>query len=145
MVAFIPCSMDDYPDMASLLLAMAAEAGHNVWAVQTVTGGFEVPDDIAANLLGGPVERTPPPGWDTPLPSSDVEFLDGKYVLTDEARARMVDEITSPRADAPDAAGREEIRIWAKNRGYQVAPQGKLKNSVIEAFRAANPDRATAE
>lgn len=148
-MTFIPCSMEAYSDTAQLLLAMAAEAGHNIWAVETVNGGFEVPADIAAQLVGGSTEGTPPPGWDEPLPESDVEFVDGKYVLTDEAVARMVDEIGVPEvvppAVSPDAAGREEIRAWAKENGYDPAPQGKLKASVIEAFRAANPDRATAE
>lgn len=170
-VSFIPCSTEDYPATAQLLLAMAAEAGHNIWAVNTVNGGFEVPEDIAAQLLGGTTEGTPPPGWDEPLPPSDVEFVDGKYMLTDEARARMVDEIKNPRAGvalpvtlvapveqdpaflvalteamlAPAAAGREEIRTWAKSRGYQVADSGKLKQAVMEAFRAAHPDRATVE
>jgi hypothetical protein len=145
-LSFVPCTMEAYSDTAALLLAMAAEAGHNIWAIETVTGGFEVPDDIAAQLLGGPVERTPPPGWDEPLPQADVEFVDGKYMLTADAVAsRLADELVREHSlDEPSVAGREEIRAWAKDNGYDPAPQGKLKAAVIEAFRAANPDRATA-
>lgn len=162
--------MEDYPATAQLLLAMAAEAGHNIWAIDTPSGGFEVPEDIWRQFFAVPEERTPPAGWDEPLPPSDVELVDGRYMLTDEARARMVDEIANPwvGVDEPitslavldelnkiatavasdhvsDAAGREEIRAWAKDHGYDPAPQGKLKAAVVEAFRAANPDRATLE
>lgn len=155
---FIPCDAADYSDLAALLLAMAAEAGHNIWAINTVTGGFEVPEDIWRQLFGVPVDSKPPPGWDEPLQTPDIEFVDGKYVLTEDAvkshadQAFMVDlteaMLAPPVAgwDAgPAAAGREEIRTWARNHGHAPAPQGKLKTSVIEAFRAANPDRATVE
>lgn len=154
---FIPCNAQDYPATAELLLALAKEAGHNIWAVETVTGGFEVPADVAAQLLGGPAEMTPPPSWDEPLPKSEIELVDGKYMLTKEAvesrlalHEMLAEDLDSTASEViddalPAMASREVIRAWAKDNGYAPAPQGKLKASVVEAFRVANPEMATSE
>jgi len=169
-VGFIACKSDtqEYGELAALLLQMTDEMGFHVWSVRTVPGGFEAHDDVIAVLNGekvltmDPAEaaaianegKTPPPSWSEPLETPDIEFVDGKYVLTEDATDRIKAEDSLQAASSPaseylenvgNAAGREEIRAWAKENGFEVAPQGKLKQAVIEAFRVAHPDRATAE
>ena len=136
----------EYGETASLLLQMADEMGFSPRVVKTVPGGFEVPDEISSVLMPAPVTADPPAWWSTPQPEIDIETApDGRVMLTEAARARLVDEIANPVAGTPVAAGREEIRAWALAGGFEPAPVGKLKQSVIAAFRAANPDRATSE
>ena len=144
----------EYGELASLLLQMTDEMGFNVWTVRTVPGGFEVHDDVAAVLNGEKIftkdlgeavailnaGKTPPASWSQPLDKVDVEYNpeDGKYYAT-IGESDPIPEVVG------NAASREEIRAWAKENGYEPAPQGKLKQAVVEAFRAAHPDRATAE
>ena len=58
--------------------------------------------------------------------------------------------ITSPRSSSagarPAATGRgalsrqesQEIREWARKNGHEVSDRGRIKTSVVEAYRAAN-------
>lgn len=140
--------LHEYGETASLLLQMADEMGFDVRSVRTVPGGFEVPDAIAAILTGVPQPlpqvqsnegRTPPASWAESLPEPGVEIVKGRVVLTEAERARLVDEFREIKAASPDEVGRETIRAWAKENGFEPAPQGKLKQAVIEAYHLANP------
>jgi len=142
-MGFVAATADEYGTTAALLLQMTKDAGLHVREVRTVRGGFEVPDVVSSQLVEpsvpavpavtssatssatGPT-KTPPPGWDDPLPPVDVEFKpDGRVVLTEAKQAEIAAE--------PD---REEIRAWAKEHGHKVADKGRLPNRVIEAYNA---------
>jgi hypothetical protein len=137
-MGFVAASMDEYPQVAALLLAMTADAGLHVREVRTVPGGFEVPDVVSSQLVppadpavpaspGISGDRTPPPGWDDPLPPVDVEFKpDGRVVLTDEAKAKLAGE--------PEDVDRETVRAWAKGQGLKVADSGRLSKAVLDAY-----------
>lgn len=147
-MGFIEASMAEQGETATLLLAMAQEAGLHPWAVRTVPGGFEVPDSISSQLEAPRLineGKTPPSWWSEPLAPVDVEFEpDGTVTLNAEARAAMVDAIVNPvaravQADIVQEAPREVMRAWAKANGHDVADQGKLKLAVIEAYYLAHP------
>lgn len=144
-MAIILCDHSEYADMAALLLAMAAEAGHHVRVVQTVTGGFIVPDDLHEQLFGPAPERTPPTWWSEPLTESGVEVIDGKVMLTEAEQARLVEEIAEETAlgDLIDESPGfqavpldADVREWAKEAGIPVSDKGRLSKSVLEAYAA---------
>lgn len=50
---------------------------------------------------------------------------------------------SKPRQRASSGSGRSskelaEIRAWAEENGYDVAPRGRIKQEVIDAYEAAN-------
>lgn len=145
-----PHQTEEYGNTAALLLAMAEEQGLHPRVVETVLGGFLVPDSIS-DLL----KAAPPEGWDEPLQKPDVEYIDGKYYITadgidesDPIQESMEDEFVTPGEAASDEVTPEEaaegnvpldvIRQWAKENGHPVADKGRIKQSVVEAFYAAH-------
>lgn len=141
-----PHDTEEYSATAALLLAMAEEQGLHPRVVETVLGGFLVPESISDLLKPEPSE--PPVSWSEPLPEVNVFMEDGKYFVLpggvdEQDVVIMPDDNEEP--VLPNAAGREEIRAWGVENGHSPAASGKLKASLVEAFRVANPERATAE
>lgn len=153
-----PHDTQAYSDTAALLLAMAEEQGLHVRVVQTVLGGFLVPDSIS-DLIQGP-QGEPPASWDAPLDEVTVhQDTDGRYYVAPQTE--LIDAVSLPEEDRPffpdgqaeisfvnpkpAAASREDIRAWGRENGHAPAESGKLKGALVEAFRAANPDLATTE
>lgn len=146
-----PHDTQTYSDTAALLLAMAEEQGLHVRVVQTVLGGFLVPDSIS-DLLD--VTKTPPAWWSEPLEEPNVIFEDGKYLVepgTELGNGPALPEDGKPFYDELGEAvlaftegaasgDREAIRTWAKENGYEVADKGRLKASIVEAFYAAHSE-----
>lgn len=146
-----PHDTQTYSDTAALLLAMAEEQGLHVRVVQTVLGGFLVPDSIS-DLIQGP-QGEPPASWGAPLDEVTVhQDTDGKYYVA--PGAELIDAVPLPEEDRPffpdgqaeitfteegAARGdREAIREWAKQNGYDVADKGRLKATVVDAFYMAH-------
>jgi hypothetical protein len=146
---------------AAWLLASADENDIDRRSIKTTRGGFNIPDELAAAIglvledrpapvvAAQPVpeivvteEKTPPPGWDDPLPEPDVAFgPDGKVYLKSATLEREIaeainEELVEQPAEAQEV-DREVIRAWAKDNGLQVAEKGALKKSVLDAFYAA--------
>jgi hypothetical protein len=44
-------------------------------------------------------------------------------------------------APAPVRVFNAEIRAWARQRGLDVSARGRIATAIVEAYRAANPDR----
>jgi hypothetical protein len=65
------------------------------------------------------------------------------YRFLGAALAAEVDRADTDTRIAPAATPvkHAEIRTWAKERGLDVSDRGRLPGVVIEAYRAANPDR----
>lgn len=151
MTVFVPAGPFEQGNVATWLLYSADENDIDRRSIKTTRGGFNIPDELAA-AIGivpevGPVvvaaapvpevpaseePKTPPPGWEDPLPAPDVEFVDGKVYLTEEAQEREAEPAEAEQAD------REDIRAWAKENGYNPAEKGALKKSVLEAYAAAH-------
>jgi hypothetical protein len=68
---------------------------------------------------------------------------DWTYRFLGAALAAEVDRADTDTRIAPAAtpATNAEIRTWAKERGLDVSDRGRIPGVVIEAYRAANPDR----
>lgn len=128
-MAFVPSSAKDQSDTAKLLLAMAAEAGMHPRVIQVVKYGFRVPDELLV-VDGVPVLVPVDDFVQAVFPDSE-----DKPLIEDEAEVVVVPD--SPAVDSAEP-GLEEMRDWARANGYQVADRGKLKNAVVEAFRAAH-------
>jgi hypothetical protein len=162
-MAFIYSSSDspEYGEMASLLVAMAREAGIHPRELQAVPYGFLVPDAISDQLSPVPVSmdprdegKVPPAGWDEPLAPADVEFgEDGKVYLTPEAATALepveviygnldltATVIGSGEPEVPAAKPDSSIiRSWARENGHKVPERGRVPQSVIDAFYEAHP------
>lgn len=163
--------LPEYGETAALLLAMAEEMGYDPqYTVHTVLGGFEAPDAVTDVLQGkaiftrdigevvalGNAGKTPPPGWDEPLPPVDIEVgEDGKIYLTAEAAQVIKDTVLD---EGPEAVADEllilaaetivaspglspydpAIREWAKANDVPVGDKGRMAQSVLDAWTAAH-------
>lgn len=169
-MGFVPAGAGDpsYGETAALLLALTAEMGFHVREVKTVTGGFEVPDDVwramdpQAVPIMQPSLKTAPPGWDDPLPEVDIEVgedgkvyasvqeeLNARYDAENAALAEAGVETTggtwagTPELNGPveeSETDRESIRAWARENGHDVADKGRLKQTVIDAYLMAQAE-----
>ncbi|HEU4540995.1 MAG TPA: histone-like nucleoid-structuring protein Lsr2 [Jiangellaceae bacterium] len=61
----------------------------------------------------------------------------GAALAAEVDRADTDDRITP----TPVRVSNTEIRAWARQRGLDVSQRGRIANAVIDAYRAANPDR----
>jgi hypothetical protein len=162
-MAFIYVRSDspEYGEMAALLVAMADEAGIHTRELLTTPHGFDVPDVLSNQLIPGawaPLDpkaegKTPPPGWDEPLPEVNVEqHEDGKFYLkaeatladdgapiSDELTERFTEAMMAPIVEDAPAAAPSDIRSWAIENGLAVPKRGKLPQSVIDAYFEAFP------
>lgn len=161
MTVFVP-NGENQGITATWLLHSADEADIDRRLIKTTRGGFNVPDELAVAIgyleQSGPFvvavpevpaitdpateEKTPPPGWDDPLPTPDVYLdADGKVYLTDEAQLRETgEEPITPAVEhvaTPDV-DREAIRAWAKDNGLKPAGKGALKKATLDAYHAAH-------
>ncbi len=149
---------------ATWLLYSADENDIDRRSIKTTRGGFNIPDELAEAMglvetsnvsfvaavpevpeitKPEPEVKTPPPGWDDPLPEPDVYLdADGKVYLTDDAQARETgEEPEAPSVEhVAEEVDREDIRAWAKEQGFQVAERGALKKAVIEAYHEAHKE-----
>jgi hypothetical protein len=76
-----------------------------------------------------------------------VQFgVDGRHYELDltkdnakQLRAELKAYVRSARPVAPPKPGHEaaQIRAWAKENGYDVAPRGRIHRDVIQAYRQA--------
>ena len=65
------------------------------------------------------------------------------YRFLGAALAAEVDRADTDQRIAPTPVGvsNAEIRAWARQRGLGVSARGRIAGAVVEAYRAANPDR----
>ncbi len=135
----------EYGETASLLLQMAAEMGISKFDLKTVNGGFEVPDAISDVLNG---THTPPPvttpshkgepptWWGEELEQPGVEVdAEGRIFLKDPAAHGLDPKDFQP--EPSPAAKDSDIRAWAEENGIKVAAKGRLAQSVVDAYIAA--------
>ncbi len=136
----------EYGETASLLLQMAAEMGISKFDLKTVNGGFEVPDAISDVLNG---THTPPPvtipsrigeppaWWGEELERPGIEVdAEGRVYLKDPAAHGLDPKDFQPEVEARLAPTQAEVRSWAEENGIQVAPKGRIAQSVIDAYQA---------
>lgn len=147
MSVFVP-NGESQGQTATWLIATANESGVDRRSIETVIGGFLVPDELAAHLnpdlapsvpvIENPVVDLPEVGSEfvPELPVPDVEIgADGKVYLTEEAAAREQSDGTLVVEVEVD---REAVRAWAKEQGLNPAEKGALKKEVYASFRAAH-------
>jgi hypothetical protein len=98
------------------------------------------------DLTGDPADTTVRFGLDsreyeldlTDTNARELRGLFGRYIpaarKVSEGRRRSSAVPAKPAFTAVDPAA---VRAWAKSRGIEVSPRGRLKADVLEAFRAA--------
>lgn len=154
---FVPATAADRGEIASYLLALAAEKNLPADVVRKTFGGYNVPAGLVedgeftpvAPVAGKGDVTEDAPAWyfDAGRPV-DVEYGDdGTIVVKAEVAEAIAEEFgTTVEAlnesfspeDVPVLDDREVVREWAKANGYNPAEKGALKKAVIEAYQQAH-------
>ncbi|GAA3685756.1 Lsr2 family protein [Arthrobacter ginkgonis] len=75
-----------------------------------------------------------------------IDLSSGNYQALQEALAPYIKAATKESGRTPRAQGEarrgpaelQKIREWAAGQGLEVAPKGRIKQSVVEAYEKAN-------
>lgn len=110
-------------ELASLLLAMADEAGIDRREIKRARTGYLVPRALVEGKLVE-IEPEEVPVQVAPPASAPVD-------------PPKVEPVRITEADEPD---RETVRAWARENGFEVADKGQLKKSVYAAYEAAHKE-----
>lgn len=117
----------DRGSTATLLLAMAREAGLDERVVKSCPKGFLVPAELIEPMRPVKVEVT-----------ESSKGAEVSVLVTPEVPSTPYGEqgpgVVIPKPE-PD---RESIRAWAKAAGIDVADKGRLSKDVVAAYNAAH-------
>lgn len=99
--------------------------------------GEEIPDGEGQRVTFGFEGAT----YQLDLTSENLQELEDTLAPYIEAGTKV--SSSKPRQRAASGSGRgakelQAIRDWANENGYDVAPRGRIKQSVVQAYEAAN-------